>query len=362
MPSRVIRGDINSSRSLARVSRDARLTFRALLNVVDDFGRFDGRISLLRSLLYPVDPDVTDEMVNGWLGELTVERPIPPVAFYAVDGVEYLHLPGWEKHKGNQRRRKASIYPDPPVGAETPGNHCPGGDGHLQEMTAGVGVGVGVGLGEGVGEGVQPAASPPLPDSHSGEDPPISAQANNPEGQSVNTRIDEDRPRATNVSAEDAGVQKRDRRTTVDAGGPVAPASRRKAARKSKRAVPCPEILTTEQWNQVFAWRDRERPEFTNAELRAQWTLHYRHHAHKGNTGLKWVLSFYNWLTGPYYKPAVSGDSQPPRPQPPAYKPGPPPTPLGPDELAEVTEIGDERRKKRRRFGRGDDVSEQGEG
>jgi hypothetical protein len=168
VPNRVIRGEINSSRSLALVSRDARLTFRALLNVVDDFGRFDGRIPLLRSLLFPIDPDVTDEMVAGWLRELTVERPVPPVSFYTVDGLEYLHLPRFEKHRGNSRRALASRLPDPPDDLVSPDPPDPPDP---REKFAGGGVGGGGGDGGGDG-GVAPAARPITKQAEAITDPP----------------------------------------------------------------------------------------------------------------------------------------------------------------------------------------------
>jgi len=47
MPSRVVRGDINASDSLSRVSLEADLTFRALLVAVDDYGRLDARPAFL---------------------------------------------------------------------------------------------------------------------------------------------------------------------------------------------------------------------------------------------------------------------------------------------------------------------------
>jgi len=59
----------------------------------------------------------------------------------------------------------------------------------------------------------------------------------------------------------------------------------------------------------VLAWRSEKHPDFTLIELEAQWTRHYQHHAGKGNLAIDWVLSFYNWLTGPYYVPATGPDA-----------------------------------------------------
>jgi hypothetical protein len=89
---------------------------------------------------------------------------------------------------------------------------------------------------------------------------------------------------------------------------PVPPpkASAKPARASKRRKTPCPEALTAEQWARIHAWRDTKHPDFTNRELEAQWTLHYQYHGAKGNLALDWVLSFYNWLTGPFYKKATA--------------------------------------------------------
>lgn len=114
MPSRVIRGEINESESLAQVSVHADLTFRALLVAVDDYGRFDARPNKLKAALFPMRDEVSAEIVLGWVGELAA-LPDPPVVLYEVDGRPYLHLPNWEKHRGKGRRASESRYPEPPT-------------------------------------------------------------------------------------------------------------------------------------------------------------------------------------------------------------------------------------------------------
>ena len=73
MPSRVIRDEIISSRSLSRVSLGADLTFRSLILVVDDYGRTDGRLEVLRAALFPTRQEVTTEQLEFWLDELEEE-------------------------------------------------------------------------------------------------------------------------------------------------------------------------------------------------------------------------------------------------------------------------------------------------
>lgn len=112
MPARVIRGEINASRSLERVSMLADLTFRALILAVDDYGRTDARLHVLRALIFPTRPEVTDKKLSGWLDELEAEGCIRR---YVVEGVEYLCLPQWEKHRSNAKRGANSRFPEPPA-------------------------------------------------------------------------------------------------------------------------------------------------------------------------------------------------------------------------------------------------------
>jgi len=174
-----------------------------------------------------------------------------------------------------------------------------------------------------------PAASPPLAPNL-----PLGDETPNPAGKDTPQKL-EDRPESTN-SESDAGVQQRGDHPPADADGPVTSASRRKAA--PKRKTQCPEALTAEQWSRVHRWRSATHPEFSDKELEAQWTRHYQHHAGKGNTGLDWVLSFYNWLTGPYYTPIVDGRPGPPRPTPPVVKREEPPPPMTEEESAAMSE------------------------
>lgn len=122
MPARVVRGEINGSRSLSRVSLFADLTFRALVVAVDDYGRFDADPLMLKAALFPRRPEVTAEQLTGWLVELVREGC---VRLYSVEGAEYLVLTGWDRHRGNSRRASSSRFPAPPD-AEEEMNDAPG--------------------------------------------------------------------------------------------------------------------------------------------------------------------------------------------------------------------------------------------
>jgi len=115
LPSRVIRGDINSSDSLSRVSLEADLTFRALVVAVDDYGRFDARPAILKATLFPLRDKVTPQDVHFWVDELT---DVGCVERYLVDKRLYLQLTGWEKHVGKGKRALTSKFPAPPGSPE----------------------------------------------------------------------------------------------------------------------------------------------------------------------------------------------------------------------------------------------------
>jgi hypothetical protein len=112
MPARIIRGEINASESLSQVSIEADLTFRALIVAVDDYGRIDGRLPVLKGLLFPLRERMTTKRIGAVLEELA-GIPDPPILLYEVDGRPYVQLTGWETHRGKGRRGASSKYPEP---------------------------------------------------------------------------------------------------------------------------------------------------------------------------------------------------------------------------------------------------------
>ena len=101
MPARVVRHEINASRSLSHVSLEADLTFRALIVAVDDYGRMDADPLILKSALFPRREAVSPKKVRGWIEELAKEGCL---TFYRVNGAEYLAMTSWERHRGQTNR------------------------------------------------------------------------------------------------------------------------------------------------------------------------------------------------------------------------------------------------------------------
>lgn len=97
----------------------------------------------------------------------------------------------------------------------------------------------------------------------------------------------------------------------------------RPSMKKVKPKTYCPERLEPEERDEVRAWRDTEYPEkFSDAELNAQWVRFYRWNAGKKIRNAEWVLTFYNWLTGPKYEPLTNRCAGAAIPAVPAYAPG----------------------------------------
>jgi hypothetical protein len=96
---------------LLELPRDARLTAAGLRHYVDDHGRASARPALIRSQLYPLDLEVTDEEIE-W--HLAVLEEAGYLRLYEVRGRQYLEIPEWP----SQDRAQPSTVPPPSEPAE----------------------------------------------------------------------------------------------------------------------------------------------------------------------------------------------------------------------------------------------------
>lgn len=111
MPSRVLREAILDSEAVNALSVPAELFYRRLMSVVDDFGRFDARPSVLRSRCYPLRVSAVREAdISRWLAECETAGLI---ALYSADAKQYLLF-----RKLGEPRAKFSKFPAPPAGTE----------------------------------------------------------------------------------------------------------------------------------------------------------------------------------------------------------------------------------------------------
>lgn len=108
MPDRIVRAAILTSDRVCALSWPAEVFYRRLMNLVDDYGRYDGRTSVLRSQLYPIQTDkVAERDVGKWLAE-TAEAGL--VTIYSIGEKQYVQLENF-----GQRLRSPSKWPEPPA-------------------------------------------------------------------------------------------------------------------------------------------------------------------------------------------------------------------------------------------------------
>lgn len=112
MPNRIIGGGICASDTLQALAdnAEAEVLFYRLLVVADDFGRFDGRLAVIRAACFPLRTETTlTQKIGHWLTALERVRLIRR---YEVDGKPYLLINKWEQHQ--RIRAVRAKYPDPP--------------------------------------------------------------------------------------------------------------------------------------------------------------------------------------------------------------------------------------------------------
>lgn len=111
MPNRILKESVCTSESINALDWKAEVLFYRLMVSCDDYGRFDGRIAILKNRLFPLKEDLTKKEVESSLAKL-VSAGL--VALYEVDGKPFLYLPTWDDHQSV--RAKKSKFPSPDDG------------------------------------------------------------------------------------------------------------------------------------------------------------------------------------------------------------------------------------------------------
>lgn len=114
MPTRIIRDGILTSERVNALSPLAELFYRRLMSVADDYGRYSGNLTLIRSSCYPLKVDsVKEDSIKKHLAECIDAGLIAP---YTVDSKPYIVMTDF-----GQRINGKSKFPDPPT--DNPKNH-----------------------------------------------------------------------------------------------------------------------------------------------------------------------------------------------------------------------------------------------
>ena len=107
MANRIIQESICSSESIDKLSHGAEIAFYRLIVCVDDYGRIDGRLPILKAKLYPLKTMPLDE-IAGYMEEL---ESAGLIWSYEVDGRTYYQMRTWDKYQ--RVRNKRSKCPAP---------------------------------------------------------------------------------------------------------------------------------------------------------------------------------------------------------------------------------------------------------
>jgi len=105
MPNRTLRESFVTSGQVSAVSIGAEALLVRLMLIADDFGRLDGRVSIVRCKALPLR-DVSAEIVERWLVELSEQQLIRR---YSADGLAVIAICDWRQ----RGRAKASRFPPP---------------------------------------------------------------------------------------------------------------------------------------------------------------------------------------------------------------------------------------------------------
>ena len=108
MSNRIIKESICTSDTILLLTPEEEITFYRLIVNCDDYGRFDGRPSILASRLYPLRRDYTENQIAGWMNAL-IRAGL--VQVYFSGDRPYLQITNWEEHQ--TIRNKRSKYPEP---------------------------------------------------------------------------------------------------------------------------------------------------------------------------------------------------------------------------------------------------------
>lgn len=110
---RMIKPEIRRSRTVTGWPRDVRLAWVFLLCYLDDEGRGEDDLALIKAELFPRDRDVSEKKLDGWLWLIGEKEPDPPLCRYRVDGLDYLHATNWTEHQKISHPKPSAIPPCP---------------------------------------------------------------------------------------------------------------------------------------------------------------------------------------------------------------------------------------------------------
>jgi len=108
MPNRIIKESICTSDSVDQMTWFEECFWQRLIVNCDDYGRFDGRISVIKARLFPLKEKLQNREIEAAIEKLV---SLGCIVLYWCDGKPYLYIPAWESHQ--TIRAHKSKYPSP---------------------------------------------------------------------------------------------------------------------------------------------------------------------------------------------------------------------------------------------------------
>lgn len=157
---RMLKHDLRTSEKVASWPIEIRYFWVLLWGYVDDHGKGKDNPLLVKADTFPLDPDITGDVIDGWLWRIAEAGVI---ARYTVAGTDYLQVINWKEHQ-KPPHPTADVLPaanDPQGTARELHAPCMKDAGSAHEDFTPV-LGLGLGLVQ-VGSGLE--SSPPAMDS-----------------------------------------------------------------------------------------------------------------------------------------------------------------------------------------------------
>ena len=114
MPNRILKEGVCTSDQINELTWFEEALFYRMIVNCDDFGRFDGRIQVVKNRLFPLKENITAKQVKDGINKL---ESVGLIVLYEYDGKPFLHLPTWNDHQSV--RAKRSKYPAPEDGVQS---------------------------------------------------------------------------------------------------------------------------------------------------------------------------------------------------------------------------------------------------
>lgn len=113
MPNRILKESICQSEEINKLTWFEEAFFYRLIVACDDYGRFDGRVKIIKGTCFPLK-EIKDREIQEGLDHMCATGLI---RLYTVDDRPYLEMVTWSKHQ--RIRNQRSKYPSPALNSNS---------------------------------------------------------------------------------------------------------------------------------------------------------------------------------------------------------------------------------------------------